>query len=163
AHSFSVNGTVVRQGEWISLDGSSGRVLLGQAPTIPAEVGGEFATFMAWADELRRLKVRSNADIPRDAKQARAYGPEAIGLCATEHMFFAEERLPHVVAMIMAAPEAKALEAQLEAKTAQLAGADGPSAPALRREIAGLKKRLAGPMKAYRGALAKLLPFQRAD
>jgi pyruvate, orthophosphate dikinase len=162
-HSFSVNGTVVRQGEWISLDGSTGRVLLGQAPTIPAEVGGEFATFMAWADDLRRLKVRSNADIPRDAKQARAFGAEGIGLCRTEHMFFAEERLPHVVAMIMAAPEAKALEAQLQAKTAQLEGADGPAARALRAEIATLKRRLAKPMKAYRGALAKLLPFQRAD
>jgi pyruvate,orthophosphate dikinase len=161
--SFSVDGRVVKQGEWISLDGSSGRVMLGQAPTVPAEVSGEFGTFMAWADTLRRLKVRANADIPRDAKQARAFGGEGIGLCRTEHMFFAEERLPHVVAMIMAAPEAKALEAELEAKRAQLAGAGGSGAAALRKEVAALRKRLAGPLKAYRGALAKLLPFQRAD
>jgi pyruvate,orthophosphate dikinase len=161
--SFSVDGKVVKQGDWISLDGSTGRVMLGQAPTIPAEVSGEFGTFMAWADALRRLKVRANADIPRDAKQARAFGGEGIGLCRTEHMFFAEERLPHVVAMIMAAPEAKALETDLRAKTAQLEGAEGPSAQALRKEVAALKKRLAAPLKAYRGALAKLLPFQRAD
>ena len=163
ARSLQADGTTIKEGDWLSLDGSTGRVMLGQAPTIPAEVTGEFGTFMSWADGLRRLKVRSNADIPRDAKQARAFGAEGIGLCRTEHMFFAEERLPHVVAMIMAAPEAKSIEAQLEAKTTQLAGADGPAARALRQEIAALKRRLAAPMKAYRGALAKLLPFQRAD
>ena len=162
-HSFSVNGSVVRQGDWISLDGSSGRVMLGQAPTIPAEVSGEFGVFMGWADAVRRLKVRSNSDIPRDAKQARAFGAEGIGLCRTEHMFFAQDRLPHVVAMIMAAPEAKALEAAVTTKTAQLDGAGGPAATALRKELAVLKQRLAAPLKAYRGALAKLLPFQRAD
>src|SRR6185436_527816 len=154
---------VVKEGDWLSLDGSTGRVMLGQAPTIPAEVSGEFGTFMEWADGLRRLKVRSNADIPRDARQARAFGAEGIGLCRTEHMFFAEERLPHVVAMIMAAPEAKAFQDELKARTAQLAGADGRTAVALRKEIAALKRRMAGPVKAYLGALAKLLPFQRAD
>jgi pyruvate,orthophosphate dikinase len=161
--SFTVEGRMVKQGDWISIDGSTGRVMLGQAPTITAEVSGEFGTFMAWADGYRRLKVRSNADIPRDAKEARAFGAEGIGLCRTEHMFFAKERLSHVVAMIMAAPEVKAIEADFNAKSAQLKGAEGPSAAALRREVAALKKRLAGPLKAYRGALAKLLPFQRAD
>jgi pyruvate,orthophosphate dikinase len=78
-------------------------------------------------------------------------------------MFFAAERLPHVVAMIMAAPEAAALDKELAAKTAQLEGATGRDAQALRREIAAVRQRLAGPMKAYRGALAKLLPHQRAD
>ena len=163
ARRFNVDGHAVKEGDWLSLDGSTGRVMLGQAPTIPAEVSGEFGTFMEWADALRRLKVRSNADIPRDAKQARAFGAEGIGLCRTEHMFFAEERLPHVVAMIMAAPEAKALQDELRAKTAQLAGADGAAARALKREVAALKARLAKPLQAYRGALAKLLPFQRAD
>ncbi len=163
ARTFSVGGRVVKEGDWLSLDGSTGRVMLGQAPTIPAEVSGEFGTFMGWADALRRLKVRSNSDIPRDAKQARAFGAEGIGLCRTEHMFFAEDRLPHVVAMIMAAPEAKALQDELKAKTAQLAGAEGPTARALHVEITALKRRLAGPLKTYRGALARLLPFQRAD
>jgi len=163
ARTLSARNVVVQAGELITIDGSTGEVMLGRAPTIPAEVTGEFGIFMAWADALRRLKVRSNADIPRDAKQARAFGAEGIGLCRTEHMFFAEERLPHVVAMIMAAPEAKTLERELADKTAQLEVAEGHAAGALRKEVAALKRRAAGPLKAYRGALAKLLPFQRAD
>ena len=91
---LTVDGRKVKEGDWISLDGSTGRVYLGEAKTIDAEVSGEFGTFMGWADELRRLKVRANADIPRDAKKARAFGAEGIGLCRTEHMFFAEDRLP---------------------------------------------------------------------
>src|SRR5258706_7802518 len=119
---------------------------------------------MKMADKFRGdFGVRANADIPRDAKAARAFGAEGIGLCRTEHMFFAQDRLPHVVAMIMAAPEAKALEATVKTKTAQLDGAEGPTAKELRKEVAALKKRLAAPLKAYRGALAKLLPFQRSD
>ncbi|MBI1798459.1 MAG: pyruvate, phosphate dikinase [Candidatus Eisenbacteria bacterium] len=161
ARTFTVDRATVREGDWISIDGSSGAVMLGRAPTLPAEVSGEFGTFMKWADAARRLKVRANADIPRDAKQARAFGAEGIGLCRTEHMFFAEDRLPHVVQMILAAPEAKALESRLAAAEAQ-AAAPGARAEA-KREVAALKRRLAGPMRHYRDALAKLLPLQRAD
>src|SRR5262249_1147586 len=96
ARTLTVEGKVVKQGEWISLDGSTGRVYVGKASTTAATVSGEFATYMAWADAVRRLKVRANADIPRDAKQAREFGAEGIGLCRTEHMFFAEDRLPWV-------------------------------------------------------------------
>ncbi len=160
---MTVDGTTVREGEWISLDGSTGRVYRGQAPTIAAEVSGEFGTFMSWADDLRRLKVRSNADIPRDAKQARAFGAEGIGLCRTEHMFFAEDRLPWVVQMIMNAAPTKALRAKLAAKQGELDGADRPTAARIRTEIAALRKQLAVPEKAYQQALAKLLPLQRAD
>ena len=160
ARSFATEGRTVREGDWISIDGSSGEVMLGKAPTLPAEVTGEFGTFMAWADELRRLRVRANADIPRDAKQARAFGAEGIGLCRTEHMFFATDRLPHVVRMILAAPEAKALEVRLAAAEAQLEGGGTPKA---KRDLAALKRKLAGPQKRYREALAKLLPLQRAD
>jgi pyruvate,orthophosphate dikinase len=100
---FNVNGTEVKEGDWISLDGSTGRVFLGQARTIdPDPASGEFAEFMKWADRVRRLRVRANADIPRDARVARRFGAEGIGLCRTEHMFFGEERLPHVQAMILA-------------------------------------------------------------
>jgi len=160
---FVVDGATVKEGDWISLDGSAGRVLLGQAPTIPAELGGEFGAFVALADRYRKLKVRANADVPRDAKQARAFGAEGIGLCRTEHMFFAEDRLPHVVALILAAPEAKALEAKLATLDAEIAGADGTHAVALKRERVTLKRQLAAPQKAYQQALAKLLPLQRAD
>jgi pyruvate,orthophosphate dikinase len=107
--------------------------------------------------------VRANADIPRDAKQARAFGAEGIGLCRTEHMFFAEDRLPHVVQMILAAPEAKALREEIAQKRAQLEGSSGKAAAAHKRELAVLKKKQAGPEKSYRDALAKLLPLQRSD
>jgi pyruvate, orthophosphate dikinase len=160
---FTAEGVTVKDGDWISLDGSTGAVFLGRAATLPAEVGGEFATFMKWADAKRRLKVRANADIPRDAKQARAFGAEGIGLCRTEHMFFAEDRLPHVVQMILAAPEAKALREEIDQKHAQLEGLSGKAAAAHKRELALLKKKQAGPEKNYRSALAKLLPLQRSD
>ena len=163
ARTLTCDGVTVREGDWISLDGSTGRVLLGQAPTLPAEVSGEFGTFMAWADGMRRLRVRANADIPRDARQARAFGAEGIGLCRTEHMFFAEDRLAWVVQMIMSAPRVKALTEQLAARQAQLDAGDPVSARALRKEVAALKADLAEPQKAYRQALAKLLPLQRAD
>ncbi len=96
----------VKEGEWISLDGSTGQVILGKVATIEATLSGEFGTFMKWADEFRKIGVRANADIPRDAKVARSYGAEGIGLCRTEHMFFAEDRLPKMVEMIMAHDEA---------------------------------------------------------
>jgi len=160
---MTVESKVVKEGDWLSLDGSTGRVYVGASPTIEAEVGGEFATFMQWADEARKLNVRANADIPRDAKQARAYGAEGIGLCRTEHMFFAEERLPWVVQMIMAAPRAKVLRSRLMAKEAELEGLDKVAAKRVHAEIAVLKKQLAGPEKEYRQALSKLLPSQRRD
>jgi len=160
---MTVDGRVVREGEWITLDGSTGTVYLGAVPTIDAEVSGEFAAFMAIVDRHRKLGVRANADIPRDARKAREFGAEGIGLCRTEHMFFAEERLPHVVRMIMAAPRAKALGDRLAARTRELEGASPADAKVLKAEIAKLKKELAGPLTAYRGALAKLLPFQRSD
>jgi pyruvate,orthophosphate dikinase len=163
ARCLRVDGVTVKEGEWLTLDGGTGRVILGQVPTLDPDLGGEFGTLMSWTDEHRRLKVRSNADIPRDAKKAREFGAEGIGLCRTEHMFFAEDRLPWVVQMIMNAPRAKALREQLAAKQAQLEGADPGSAVALRREIANLKAKLAEPEKAYRQALAKLLPLQRSD
>jgi len=160
---MTVEGRTVGEGEWLSLDGSTGRVYAGQAPTIEAEVGGEFATFMGWADAARRLKVRANADIPRDAKQARAFGAEGIGLCRTEHMFFAEDRLAWVVQMIMSAPETKALREKVTAAESALEGADRVSMKRLKAEVLAMRRRLAGPEKAYRQALAKLLPLQRAD
>jgi pyruvate, orthophosphate dikinase len=102
AEKFSVNGVVVKKGDFITIDGGTGRVILGNVPTVEPSVSGDFGTLMGWADEVRTMGVRANADIPRDAKMARQFGAEGIGLCRTEHMFFASDRLPHVQQMILA-------------------------------------------------------------
>ena len=103
AREMRVKGQVFKAGDWISLDGTTGRVIKGQLNTLPPSPDDkELQTFMKWADPFRKLKVRANADIPRDAIQARTFGAEGIGLCRTEHMFFAEDRIPHMQAMILA-------------------------------------------------------------
>ena len=131
---IKVGSLVIKEGDWISLDGSTGRVILGKADLVePDPHSGVFAEFMKWADEARELGVRANADIPRDALKAVEFGAEGIGLCRTEHMFFAKERLPHVQQMIMACKET--------------------SDP----------KEAAKYQKERRAALAKLLPMQRKD
>ena len=99
---MSVAGRAITKGELITIDGSTGDVMLGQVPTVQPEVSGDFATLMAWADEFRRLGVRANADTPLDAKVARDFGAEGIGLCRTEHMFFDEGRIAAVREMILA-------------------------------------------------------------
>jgi pyruvate,orthophosphate dikinase len=99
---FNVNGLVVPKGEWITVDGSTGRVFLGQVPTVQPTLGDDFRELMTWADEFRRLRVRANADTPRDAQVARDFGAEGVGLCRTEHMFFGDERLAAMREMILA-------------------------------------------------------------
>ena len=89
------NGTKILEGDWISLDGSTGNVYGEQLPTIEPEMTGDFATLMGWADNVRTLKVRANADTPADAAQAMKFGAEGIGLCRTEHMFFEGERISY--------------------------------------------------------------------
>jgi pyruvate,orthophosphate dikinase len=134
---FAVDGTTVSEGDWITLDGATGRVFVGDLPTIPSEIvrvtNGvlpaarapmyqSFSNVLAWADEVRRLRVRANADTPKDARVARQFGAEGIGLCRTEHMFFEGDRITAMREMIVA------------------------------RDEAGRRR-----------ALAKLLPMQRAD
>ncbi len=99
---FTVNGHILRERDEISLNGTTGEVILGVVPTVQPALTGEFGELMKWADEIRRLKVRTNADVPKDAQQAIDFGAEGIGLCRTEHMFFAEDRLPIVRRMILA-------------------------------------------------------------
>ena len=117
---FTANGTVVREGDWLTLDGSTGKVYSGDLPTIPSEVvrvtAGSlrpdraptyqaYAQLLGWADEVRTLRVRANADTPRDARVARSFGAEGIGLCRTEHMFFEGERITSMREMIVARDE----------------------------------------------------------
>ncbi len=103
---FSADGTVVKAGDWISLDGSTGEVMLGKVSTRQPKLSGNFATLMRWADSIRKLNVRTNADTPHDAETARKFGAEGIGLCRTEHMFFEGDRILAVREMILAQDEA---------------------------------------------------------
>ncbi len=180
----------LKEGDWLSLDGSTGEVFAGQATTAePDPASGVFATFMGWADEFRGdFGVRANADIPRDAKVARRYGAQGIGLCRTEHMFFAPDRIEHMQAMIMAREEKdrrKALHKLLPMQRRDFAGLfeamDGfpvvirtldpplheflPKREQLMVDIARLpnldakaKKEMAGRYNASVGELKKLLP-----
>ena len=99
---MQVKDKTLKEGDWISLDGASGEVIEGKVPTTPPEIGGEFADLMCWADDIRRLGVRTNADTPDDAKTARDFGAEGIGLCRTEHMFFGDGRIENFREMILA-------------------------------------------------------------
>lgn len=105
ARTLEVKGRVYTEEDYISIDGSTGNVYGEAVKTVTPEITGHFATFMAWADEIRKLKVRTNADTPRDTKQAVEFGAEGIGLCRTEHMFFAEDRIKAVREMIVAKEE----------------------------------------------------------
>ena len=97
---FELAGRTYVEGDWISLDGSTGNIYGEAIPTVPASISGEFGRIMAWADEFRQLKVRTNADNPRDTAQAVKFGAEGIGLCRTEHMFFEADRIPAIREMI---------------------------------------------------------------
>ncbi len=98
---LTINGEIYTTHDYLSLDGSTGNIYAGQIPTVEADVSGDFGTIMAWADKNRKLSIRTNADTPRDAAKARQFGAEGIGLCRTEHMFFAEDRIPAVREMIV--------------------------------------------------------------
>ncbi len=103
---ISVKGVQLKEGDWISLDGSKGEVIEGKVPTVTPELSGNFGKIMTWADKLRKLNVRTNADTPHDSEVARNFGAEGIGLCRTEHMFFEGDRIKAVREMILASDEA---------------------------------------------------------
>ncbi|UCD48183.1 MAG: pyruvate, phosphate dikinase, partial [Deltaproteobacteria bacterium] len=98
---FVAGGRVIREGDFITLNGGTGEVLLGEAPLVAPKMSGSFGILLSWADSFRRLKVRANADTPRDARTAREFKAEGIGLCRTEHMFFSEDRIPIMREMIL--------------------------------------------------------------
>ncbi len=173
-----VTGKTVKEGDAVSIDGATGEVILKELPTSPSEVlqvvAGKrkpedsplyqkFVKLLGWADEVRRLGIRANADIPRDAKVAFAFGARGIGLCRTEHMFFAEERLAHVVTMILTAARGQRGLDLVRALEKRIADAKGPQLAELKKELQAVKKSHAKPIADYLGALKKLLPMQRAD
>ena len=123
----------VNEGDYISIDGSTGRVYLDMLPTIDATLSGDFARFMEWADSVRTLKVRTNADNPKDARQARLFGAEGIGLCRTEHMFFDKDRILAMRQMILAKSTAERVAALEKILPMQQKDFEG-----MYREMAGL-------------------------
>ena len=103
--SISIAGKTVKAGEYLTINGTTGDVMIGKVPTVAPTMTGDFATLMSWADKTRKLKIRANADTPADAAKAREFGAEGIGLCRTEHMFFGEDRIVAVREMILASDE----------------------------------------------------------
>jgi pyruvate,orthophosphate dikinase len=161
---FTVGKRTIREGDLIALDGARGLLFAGTVPTLEAAVTPEFARFLSWADGARRLRVRANADVPKDARKARSFGAEGIGLCRTEHMFFAEERLPVVVDMIFAAAEARALEDRVTEAAREVERLSGGAERRERvRAHAELERERRAARRRYEGALRTLLPFQRSD
>lgn len=125
AGKFTVGNKIIKEGDYISINGSSGEVILGQVPTIKPSLSGDFGVLMKWVNKTRRLGVRSNADIPRDAKTAASFGAQGIGLCRTEHMFFDAARLPLMQKMILVDSEVdrrKVLEKLLPFQMADFKG-----------------------------------------
>ena len=150
AKKFTVGKTVVKQGDWISLEGTAGEVIKGQVPTVAPKLSGDFGKFMKFCDKVRKLGVRTNADTPNDAKRAREFGAEGIGLCRTEHMFFEGERIWPVRSMILAAEDYTKMAHELaDAVTAQ--------------EEKDITHKYATAKKQFEDALKKLLPYQRRD
>ena len=161
---FTVDKIVVKRGDWITIDGTSGQVTTGQATLIDPELGEDFHQLMAWADKYRRLGVRTNADTPADARVARNFGAQGIGLCRTEHMFFEGNRIDFMRQMILGSLDFKRIEKELSNVEADLAKNVSPKR---RKEFnearKNLKKQMEEPNRLYRGGLNELLKLQRKD
>ena len=179
SRTMTVDGQVVKEGDWVSIDGFTGEVILGQLETRPAEVQqvllekslapadssaySYYAQMMEWADERRKLLVRANADQPDQAANAIAFGAQGIGLCRTEHMFFGGDRITAVREMIINASDARTLLERVE--TLERKVADSPDDTQAVNELAKARNEVAASKSVtdYQNALAKLAPMQRDD
>jgi pyruvate, orthophosphate dikinase len=151
---FRANGRTVKRGQVITVDGTSGRVILGAAKLVEPKIGTHYAQLMTWADQRRRLGVRANADTPEDAARARAFGAEGIGLCRTEHMFFAGDRITAMRQMIVAPDEAGRRRALAELL------------PMQREDFVGIFEAMAGypvTIRLLDPPLHEFLPHTRAE
>ncbi|MFA7676688.1 MAG: pyruvate, phosphate dikinase, partial [Candidatus Omnitrophota bacterium] len=143
-------GKIIKEGDWVSLNGSKGIVYTGKIKTIPPRMTGPFGVIMKWSDEVRRLGVRTNADTPKDAAVAIEFGAQGIGLCRTEHMFFEGQRITSFRKMILVAQEVKNLRDAISQETDEA-------------KKNKLQEKLKQPLKQYLEALSELLPLQRQD
>ncbi len=150
AKKLTIDKLTLNEGDWISLDGSSGEVMNGQLATVEPTLSGDFGKFMKICDQVRKLGIRTNADTPDDAKRARDFGAEGIGLTRTEHMFFEGERIWAVRQMILAADDYAAMLKKLDAAKSD-------------KEKKEIETEYASAKKDFEGSLTTLLPYQRSD
>jgi pyruvate,orthophosphate dikinase len=163
---FTVNGTKVKEGDVISIDGTTGRVVLGEVPLVEPKLSGDFETLLGWADNLRQLKVRANADDGPSAAQARKFGAEGIGLCRTEHMFGTpgDPRLPIFRQVILSAPAARSVQLARAEAEQDAEGARGKAKKAADQRVKAARDRLKSrDVKPYFEGLKDLLKGQRKD
>jgi pyruvate,orthophosphate dikinase len=160
---FTISGVTVHEGQTLTIDGSTGRVLLGAVPTVAPEIFPELDEYLHWADETATMKVRTNADNPPDAANAIRFGAMGIGLLRAEHMFLQKERLPVVREMLLAATDAKNLEAESQAIRKELENATGDKRAQLDARLNETLGRMEGPMGHYRGAIERILPVIQDD
>ncbi len=178
AKRLRAGGKTLGEGDPISIDGSTGEVMLAAVPTSASEViqvvegrlkpeksevFQKFEKLLGWADAVRRLGIRANADVPKDAKVAFGFGARGIGLCRTEHMFFGADRLPHVVKMILSAARGQRGIDLTRRLKERLKEAKGGQAAEIKKELAKVEKEYGKHVKDYTGALKKLEPMQKAD
>ena len=147
---LAIDNKTLKEGDWISLDGTTGEVMEGQLATVEPTLSGDFGRFMKICDQVRKLGVRTNADTPEDAKRARDFGAEGIGLTRTEHMFFEGDRIWAVRQMILAADDYAFMLKKIDAAQTD-------------KEKKEIEKQYAEAKKEFEGALKKLLPYQRSD
>ena len=159
----TIAGKKFKEGDVISLDGTTGQVFDGVIDVTDPEMSGAFGTLMEWAEEFRTMGVWANADTPNDARQALAFGAEGIGLCRTEHMFFEEGRISYVRQMMLAAPEVRRLNAVLAGAETAASQTAGEEKKALMQRVRQVKADLKEKRAVYDAALKKLLPEQRKD
>ncbi|RMF95770.1 MAG: pyruvate, phosphate dikinase [Candidatus Schekmanbacteria bacterium] len=175
---LTIKGKSAKRGDYISIDGSTGDVFLEKIPTVPSDIirviTGKmkpsrskiykyFDTLLSWADEIKRLGIRANADTPTDSRIARAFGAKGIGLCRTEHMFFEGNRIPTVVKMILSAKEGQKGIDIIRGLEAQLKEASGDRKKEIKEQIKAVEKEYRSAIKDYTGALDKLRELQRKD
>ncbi len=160
----TVGNKSFKDGDFLTIDGSTGEVMLGELPLEePKDLTPETKELLGWADEVKRLRVYANADNPKDAARARAFGAAGIGLCRTEHMFMETERLPYVQDMILIAGEAENGNRARQAIVKEFAEATGRHKEALEAKLAEFDKEHMPVWNRYQELLAKLLEFQRGD